>query len=116
MVAWNENREMARKRGSLAMEFFCVVTTPVKSFEELKAVLPEHLEYQMAQQAAGNLALAGPLSDMSGEEMQGEGMIIYRAESMEAARALADGDPMHREGIRTYTLRKWLVNEANFSV
>ena len=48
--------------------------------------------------------------------MQGTGMIVYRAESMEAARAIADGDPMHSSGARTYVLRKWLINEGSFSL
>ena len=48
--------------------------------------------------------------------MQGSGLIIYRAESMEAARAIAEADPMHASGIRTYTLRKWLVNEGSFQL
>ena len=45
--------------------------------------------------------------------MEGAGMILYRAESMEKARALADADPMHASGARSYRLRKWLVNEGS---
>ncbi len=48
--------------------------------------------------------------------MQGVGMIVYRAESMEAARALAEADPMHSAGARSYTLRKWLVNEGSLTL
>jgi uncharacterized protein YciI len=55
------------------------------------------------------------VSDLSGEEMQAEGMIIYRAESLEAARALTDADPMHAVGARTYEIRKWLVNEGSLT-
>lgn len=45
-------------------------------------------------------------------------MIIYRAATLEDARALADGDPMHATGARTYEMRKWLVNEGrlDFSI
>ena len=39
--------------------------------------------------------------------MIGAGLIIYRAESMDDARELARNDPMHAEGIRTFTLRKF---------
>ena len=45
-----------------------------------------------------------------------QSLIVYRAESFEAARALAEGDPMHARGARSFTLRKWLVNEGSFSV
>jgi hypothetical protein len=29
---------------------------------------------------------------------------------------LADGDPMHSAGARTYEIRKWLVNEGKLSL
>ena len=65
---------------------------------------------------AGTLAFAGPLSDLTGELMQGTGLIVYRAESMEQAKQIANSDPMHKSGARTYTLRKWLINEGSFSL
>ena len=60
--------------------------------------------------------MAGPLSDDTGEQMQGAGMIIYRAASMEAARAVAEADPMHASGARNFLLRKWLVNEGGLTL
>ncbi|MFT5005840.1 MAG: hypothetical protein ACI8YI_001454 [Paracoccaceae bacterium] len=112
MVAWNDYKQMARARGSLAKELYVVVTTPVKPLEQVKAVLPDHLAYQDAQEAAGNLALAGPLSDKSGDSMQGEGLIVYQTASLEAAIKLADADPMHATGTREYTIRRWMLNEG----
>ena len=79
-------------------------------------VLPAHLEYQKAMEADGKLVLAGPLSDESGEQMQGSGMIIYRAGSIEEARQIAENDPMHAKGKRSYTLRRWLVNEGSLTL
>ncbi len=116
MVAWTEYKAAAQERGSLALELFVVMTKPVKAPDEVKALLPAHLEYQATQEASGSLVFAGPLSDASGEQMQGEGMIIYRAESLDAARKLADADPMHAEGAREYTVRKWLVNEGSLTL
>ena len=116
MPAWNDYKKAAKERGSLALELFVVESTPAKAPEDVQANLPAHLEYQRSQEIAGTLAFAGPLSDLTGELMQGTGMIVYRAESMEAARAIADGDPMHSSGARTYVLRKWLINEGSFSL
>ena len=45
--------------------------------------------------------------------MQGVGLIIYRAASLEEADKLASADPMHSERVRSYSLRKWLVNEGS---
>jgi hypothetical protein len=63
--------------------------------------------------ATGN---AGVVSDKTGVHMQGIGLIIYRAESLEAARALAENAPMHKTGARSFTLRRWMVNEGSFTV
>ena len=48
--------------------------------------------------------------------MEGVGLIIYRAPSLEAARALAENDPMHSSGTRSFSIRRWLVNEGSISV
>ena len=48
--------------------------------------------------------------------MQGIGLIIYRAASFDEARALAEADPMHAQGARTYVLRRWLINEGSLSL
>jgi hypothetical protein len=43
-------------------------------------------------------------------------MIIIRASSFAEARAIADSDPYHRNGLRTYTLTRWTVNEGSYTV
>jgi uncharacterized protein YciI len=116
MPAWNEYKKAAKERGSLAHELFVVETTVAGAPEAVKENLPNHLAYQQTLESAGKLAFAGPLSDESGELMQGNGLVIYRAGSLEEARELADNDPMHQSGARTYTLRRWLINEGSISL
>lgn len=116
MVAWKEYKAEAQQRGALALELFVARSTPAQSSEDIRAVLPEHLAYQAKLERAGQLAFAGPLSDESGAEMQGVGLIVYRADGLEAARALADADPMHQSGARTYEMRRWLINEGSFTL
>ena len=113
MPSWEEYKQTAKSRGALAFELFVVESTPAAPPEEMLTVLPAHLEYQKEMEAEGKLFLAGPLSDEAGDNMSGGGLIIYRAASMEDARALADADPMHAQGKRTYKLLKWLVNEGS---
>lgn len=116
MVAWSEYKQAAQERGSLALELFVAVSTPVKPPEQVKAELPAHLAYQSQLEQSGALAFAGPLSDLTGAQMEGTGMIVYRAESLDAARALAEADPMHSTGTREFTLRRWLINEGSLSL
>jgi len=116
MPAWKDYKKAAVERGSLAMELYMVLSTPAQSPEALQAQLPAHLAYQADQENNGSLVMAGPLSDDSGELMQGTGLIIYRAESLEAAKKIAETDPMHSSGARTFEIKRWLVNEGSFQI
>lgn len=115
MPKWEEYKSEAKGRGALAMELFVVRTKPTGDMGLVKATLPDHLAYQKQMEDAGTLVMAGPVSDETGDLMEAEGMIIYRAANLDAARALADGDPMHKTGARSYDIRKWLVNEGSLS-
>lgn len=116
MVAWADYKTDAKARGALALELYAAHSTPAKSPAEVKAALPAHLAYQAQLERVGNLAFAGPMSDETGEHMQGMGLIIYRADSLEAAATLAENDPMHLTGARTFTLRRWMINEGSFTL
>ena len=116
MPEWDSYKAEAKARGSLALELFVVQSTPAKAPEDLKANLADHLAYQGKLEAEGALAFAGPLSDETGTQMQGMGLIIYRAPTIDAARALAEGDPMHSSGARSFTLRKWMINEGSLTL
>lgn len=116
MPSWSEYRETARLRGSLAFELYIVESTPAVTPDDMLEILPDHLDYQKQMEEAGKLFLAGPLSDDTGEEMTGGGMIVYRASSLDAAMDIALNDPMHKSGGRTFTLRRWLVNEGSLSL
>ena len=116
MPKWSEYKAIAKDRGALALELFVVLSSKSGPDANIPAVLPDHLAYQAEMEAKGRLAFAGPMSDETGEENSGDGLIIYRAESFEEARAMAEADPMHSTGTRTFTLRRWLVNEGSLTV
>ncbi|WP_341368416.1 YciI family protein [Yoonia sp. BS5-3] len=116
MVAWADYKSDAKSRGALALELYAVQSTPAGAPEDVKAALPDHLAYQAQIEASGHLAFAGPMSDETGDHMQGMGLIIYRADSLAAARALAENDPMHKSGARSFTLRRWMINEGSLNL
>lgn len=115
-MKWSDYHRQAKERGALALELFVAQSVPEKSPEELKENLQAHLAYQAELEEKGALAFAGPMSDETGELMQGMGMIIYRAENLDAARALAEADPMHQSGARSFTLRRWMINEGSMTL
>ena len=116
MPRWEDYKAHARERGALAHELYVSISTPCAEPDAVKECLPRHLAYQAELEAAGKLAFAGPLSDESGEQMNGTGMVVYRAESLESAREMAEADPMHQEGVRSFVLRRWLINEGSLTL
>lgn len=116
MPKWTDYKRIAKERGALALELYVVNTIPAGPDADLAANLPDHLAYQARLESEGKLAFAGPVSDLSGENLNGEGMIVYRAASLVEARSYAEDDPMHKRGVRTFTIRRWLVNEGSFTL
>ena len=113
---WRQRVDNARAEGLVAREYFIVFTEPAKDRESVQRHLGIHLEYQRDLEKRGVIVAAGPLSDEKGEEWTGKGMIIYRAANIAEARKIADGDPMHRDGVRTYKVIPWLMNEGSFTL
>lgn len=116
MPAWEDYKNDAKQRGALALELYVVQSEPAAAPEVMKKHLANHLAYQAEQETLGNLVMAGPMSDATGEMMEGVGLIIYRAQTLEAAKQLAENDPMHSTGARTFSIRRWLVNEGSLSI
>ncbi len=108
----------ARAEGMLAKLVYVVFTQGVAADKVPKdvdraAAGKQHIEYQKMLEKQGIMFAAGPLS-ASG--IPAQGMIMIRAKDEAAARAIADADPMHKLGLRTYTLGRWQINEGTVSV
>ena len=101
--------KMLRKR------LWVVITKAVAPREELDKVLEAHLMHQIRLEKEGIMFGAGPLSNADGSPT-GTGMIIIRAESEAEARRIADQDPFHAKGLRTYTLQQWSLNEGRVTI
>lgn len=98
----------------LGKQLYVVHTTPAAPRDRIVELLPAHLEHQVRLEKAGTMFAAGPMVDEDGSPAGG--LIVIRAESFAAARAIADSDPLHKAGLRTYTIRRWTVNEGAYSV
>jgi uncharacterized protein YciI len=113
-MAISDQQHHELTKNFLGKDYYVIVTTPVAPPEELNKRLAEHLTYQIKLEKEGIMFAAGPLADESGARIGG--LIIIRAESFAAARAIADSDPFHKLGLRTYTLTRWTVNEGSYSI
>ena len=107
---------LSRSKGFLAQRLYVILTEPVNGLEAVQAASDDHLAHQVALERSGQLFAAGPLLTDDGLGCRGEGMIIVRANSLEEARAIAERDPMHATGARTYRIRPWLLNEGSLTL
>ena len=112
-----EMKENMRPKQALGMELYVYETRLAGDPKNMMTYLPKHLEYQLELERKGIMFGAGPLFEEDKPKgPPAAGMIIIRADSMEQAREIADADPMHKAGVRNYTLRKWFLNEGSLEV
>jgi uncharacterized protein len=87
---------------------YAAVIDYLQDAERVQRLRPVHRQYLATLKERGQLAISGPFADGSGA------LIVYEAESPEAAEALLKGDPFHAEGIfLRWTIRPWNVVIAN---
>lgn len=89
------------------MNYYIYILTILVERSVYEPHLPAHRAYLAQLDAAGTLVLSGPFTDRRG------GMVMIRAESEEAARAIAEADPLVRAGVDRYELRHWRVTGGN---
>lgn len=65
----------------------------IPDVDKVNAIRPEHRAYLTSLLDAGKLVCAGPLTDNYGA------LIVYEADSQEAAEQLIQADPFHHHGI-----------------
>lgn len=72
------------------------------------AVVPEHLAWLRALEAAGHHPMSGYWGDRQGLNGQGAGgMLLFQASSLAEAEALVRQDPLIRQGCVRWTLHEW---------
>ncbi|MGR3496753.1 YciI family protein [Citreimonas sp.] len=103
-------------KGMLQKQLFAIFTTPVDGLGAVFANMEEHLNFQVQLEKDGILYAAGPLWTDDGQEWEGEGMVIVRADSAADAKAIAERDPMHKAGARAFRIRPWLINEGSVTI
>jgi len=107
---------LAATKGMLNKDLYVITTTPTGGMDAVMANLEEHLKFQVKLEQDGIMFGAGPLWADDEHTWNGEGMVIIRAESLDHARRIAESDPMHASGARSFTVRPWLLNEGSVTV
>ncbi|MFY9762627.1 MAG: YciI family protein [Xanthobacteraceae bacterium] len=99
----------------LKKPLWVVMSKPAVPPAEMARHLKAHLEHQIRIEKAGIMYGAGPATK-PGDAAPSFGLIIIRAKDEAEARRIADADPMHAAGARTYELYAWSLNEGCVNV
>lgn len=100
----------------LQKQLYAIFTTPTDGLGAVFANLEAHLAFQVQLEKDGIMYAAGPLWTDDEQEWEGEGMVVVRAASRAEAAAIAERDPMHKAGARSFTVRPWMINEGSVTV
>ncbi|MBP1845774.1 uncharacterized protein YciI [Rhizobium petrolearium] len=103
-------------KAMLQKQLYAIFTQPVNGLGPVFANMEEHLNFQIGLEKEGVMFAAGPMWTDDGESWEGDGLVIVRAASREAAIAIAERDPMHKAGARAFRVRPWLINEGTVTV
>jgi uncharacterized protein YciI len=75
----------------------------------------DHLRWLLELEVSGVLVMSGPL--LEGPRVKpGSGITVLRADSEDQARTIASADPFVRQGLRTFEVFRWRVNEGSIRV
>jgi len=102
--------------GMLQKQLFVVFTSPTNGMGPVMENIEEHLNFQVDLEQRGIMLGAGPFWADDEHTWNGEGMVIIRADSLAHARKIAETDPMHSSGARSFTIQPWLLNEGRITV
>ena len=115
-----ESREPAG-RGDLsrllARDYWLIryIPAPGTGQAAIDACVEEHVAWPLELERDNVVLASGPLLSGPGTG-PGSGVTIIRADSEEAARKIAVGDPFVRHGLRTFEVYRWRLNEGSIGV
>lgn len=107
---------MEASKAMLQKQLYAVFTKPVNGLGPILETIEAHLAFQVELEKEGLLYAAGPMWSDAEDTWEGEGLVVVRAGSRAEAIAIAERDPMHKSGARTFTVRPWMINEGSVTV
>ena len=103
-------------KAMLQKQLYAIFTKPVDGLGAVFANIEDHLKFQVELERKGVMFAAGPMWTDDEQSWEGDGLVVVRAESRDAAIAIAERDPMHKAGARSFHVRPWLINEGTMTV
>jgi uncharacterized protein YciI len=82
------------------MKYFAALL-PMRDQEKSQSLRPQHLDFLAQKEREGKIFARGRFIDGAG------GLVIYKAESLDEAKQMAESDPYVRGGARGLEIHEW---------
>lgn len=105
-------KKWADDHGMRGQQYYVYFSTPNEGVTRVMQDVEPHLQHLFRLERDGLLVFSGPFADSDDSDFPGDGMVVLRCKSLEEARAIAESDPFHVSGVRSYTVRPWQMNEG----
>ena len=96
--------ELAEKHD---IQFLVHSRLAVPKVEQLNEHLNDHLHFTKPLIETGVMPISGPFFTLDGKNT-GNGFYVLRVDNLEEGRRIAEQDPLHKAGIRTFSVEPWL--------
>ena len=100
----------------LQKQLYAIFTMPVNGIGPVLENMEDHIAFQVQIEKEGIMYAAGPMWTDDEESWEGEGLVVVRARSRKEAIAIAERDPMHQRGARSFRVRPWMINEGTVTI
>jgi hypothetical protein len=94
--------------------FFVSLSEPVAPPDEILPHIPDHLRHLVAMEKSGVLLASGPFIEAGQVGLRS--MMIIRAKGLAEARRIVEEEPLHKLGLRRFTIEEWQLNQGRISV
>ena len=98
----------------LKRTLFVCFSTPAAPPEKILPHIPDHLRHLVAMEKSGVLLASGPF--LEGDQVGLRSMMIIRAKDAAEAHRIAQEEPLHKLGLRRFTIEAWQLNQGRISV
>lgn len=102
--------------GMIGRTLFVVHSEPAPDADPERgaALFEDHLRHIIEWEQSGVLFAAGPYRKDG--KVTPRALYILRADSVEEATAIAAEEPLHKHGIRSFTVDEWVLNQGRVGV
>ena len=100
--------------GMLGRTLYVVHSGPIDGVEDDGTYFLDHVRHLVEWEQQGVLFAAGPFRRDGQVTMRS--MYILRADSLAHAAALAAEEPLHKHGVRGFTVDEWTLNQGRIGL